>query len=408
MMRLLSLLFGFFISTSPLALPSDWPQWRGPNRDGLADFRPPKAWPDKLTLKWKITVGEGHSSPVVAGNRVYTHTRVSDNETVSCFDLATGKQLWQQAYAAPYQMHPAAVGHGKGPKSTPVIAAGKVYTLGISGILSCFDAVSGRVLWRKDFSSQFKTTSPLFGTAMSPLVDSGLLIAHAGGHDSGALTAFDAATGQVKWRWNGDGPGYASPIIVAIDGGRQVVTQTQENIVGVSFATGELLWRVPFTTEYTQNVVTPVEVKGLLIFSGINNGTMALKLSKQGNKWSHEQVWLNQDVSMYMNSPVARGNLLFGMSHKRKGQFFCLEAASGKTLWTSEGRDGDNAAIICGGDVLLLLSTDATLTIARASGEGFQPVKKYTVADSPTWAHPAITSAGLLIKDAKTLALWGF
>ena len=408
MSRSLLLLLALVISTTTVTQSSDWPQWRGPNRDGLADFKPPQVWPDKLTLKWKITVGEGHSSPIVAGNRVYVHARVSDNETVSCFELTTGKQLWQQANATPYQMHPAAVGHGKGPKSTPVLAGGRLYTLGISGMLSCFDAGNGRVLWRKDFSGQFKATSPLFGTAMSPLVDSGLVIAHVGGNDSGALTAFNAATGEVKWRWDGDGPGYASPIIVTIDGSKQIVTQTQKNIVGVSFATGELLWSVPFTTEYSQNAVTPIEVNGLLIFSGINRGTIALKVSKHANKWDHHQVWLNQDVSMYMNSPVARGNLVFGMSHKRKGQFFCLDAATGKTLWTSDGRDGDNAAIVRGGDVLFLLSTDATLSLARASGEGFQPVKKYTVADSPTWAHPALTNAGLLIKDAKTLALWAF
>jgi outer membrane protein assembly factor BamB len=384
----------------------DWPGWRGPGRDGVvATFSAPKSWPDQLKVKWKSQVGAGHSSPVVAGRRVYLHSRQDEKEVVSCFDLDTGKPLWQDGYAASYTINPAATGHGKGPKSTPVLSNGKLYTLGISGILSCYDATAGKLKWRKEFSGQFKQTSPLYGTAMSPIVDRGILIAHVGGQDSGALMGFDAETGEVKWRWNGDGPGYASPIVAELEGTRQVITQSQQNIIGVSAVTGEPLWQIPFSTEYVQNIVTPVVYKQTLIFSGLDKGTMAIKVSRRGDKWATEQLWHNSQVSMYMSTPVLSGDYLFGLSHKRKGQFFCLDARTGETRWTSEGREGDNAAMLKAGDVLFLLTDDAELIIARSNEKAFEPLKKYSVAQSPTWAHPILLGNSILIKDASTLSL---
>src|SRR5262245_44919789 len=167
----------------------DWPQWRGPNRDGVVPAAAQRgAWPATLTKAWKVDVGLGHASPVVANNRVYVFARQADQEIVAAFDVGTGKQIWRQAYAAPYTVNPAAAQHGPGPKSTPVVADGRVYTFGISGIVSAFDAADGVVRWRKTFA-EYKQSSPDFGAAMSPLVDRGLLIVHVGGHDKGGLTA---------------------------------------------------------------------------------------------------------------------------------------------------------------------------------------------------------------------------
>jgi outer membrane protein assembly factor BamB len=320
-------------------------------------------------------------------------------------DLDTGKLLWHDTYPTPYMMNPAAVSHGKGPKSTPVFYNDKLYTFGISGILSCYDTATGKVKWRKEFSKQFKATSPLFGAATSPIVQNGLLIVHVGGHDAGALTAFNAETGDVKWSWTGDGPGYASPIVFESGGISQIVTQTQKSIAGFSAATGELLWRIPFETEYVQNIVTPVVYKQTLIVSGLDKGTMAIRVIKRGAKWETEQVWMNAEVSMYMNSPIASGDFLFGLSHKRKGQFFCLDARTGQTVWTSNGREGDNAAIVAAGQSLFLLTDGAELIIARNGAKQFEVLKKYSVADSPTWAHPVIIGNKVLIKDAASLAL---
>src|SRR5262249_21289763 len=304
-LRILSYMSISLVLAGPASLARDWPQWRGPGRDGIVDsFIAPRAWPEKLKTVWKVQAGIGHSSPVVAGNRVYLLSRQQEREVATCFDLDTGKVQWRDSYPIAYQMNPAAVTHGKGPKSTPVISDNKLYTLGITGVLSCYDAATGKLRWRREFSKQFKTTAPDFGTATSPMVWKGLVIAHVGGSDSGALTAFDAGTGEVKWSWNGDGPGYASPIIGDIDGTSQLVTQTQKSIVGFAADSGKLLWQIPFETEYVQNIVTPVLYRQTFILSGIDKGTLEVRPVRRANKWETEQVWYNPDVSMYMSSPV--------------------------------------------------------------------------------------------------------
>lgn len=386
----------------------DWPQWRGPNRDGIvSSFSPPKTWPAALRPVWKVTVGLGHSSPVVVGRRIYVFSRQGETEVASCLDLDTGKLVWKNSNPAPYTMNPAAESHGKGPKSTPLVYNNNVYTFGISGILSCYDVATGKLKWRKEFFRQFKATSPLYGAATSPLAHGGLLILHVGGNDSGALTAFDAETGEVRWSWKEDGPGYASPIVFESGGTSQIVTQTQKSVAGFAATTGELLWRIPFETEYVQNIVTPVAYRDTLILSGIDKGTTAVRLVKRAGKWEAEQIWSNTQVSMYMSTPVVSGDYLYGLSHKRKGQFFCLDARNGQTQWLSNGREGDNAVIVSAGGLLFMLNDGDELTIARAELARFEVLKKYTVAQSPTWAHPVVMGNRVLIKAAATLVLLG-
>jgi len=220
------------------------------------------------------------------------------------------------------------------------------------------------------------------------------------------MVAMDAATGAEKWTWTEDGPGYASPIIVEIAGKRQVVTQSQKYIVGIWADNGSLLWKIPFETEYVQNIVTPVVYNDTLIFSGINKGVFAVRVGWKENKWATETIWHNKEVGMYMNSPVLTGNLLFGMSHKNKGQFFCLDLANGgKTLWTGDPRQGENAAMLVAGNTLFALTNDAELIVTSTATKGATLIKKYKVADSPTWAHPAIVGKRILVKDETSLAL---
>jgi outer membrane protein assembly factor BamB len=384
----------------------DWSQWRGANRDGVVEgFAAPKTWPDQLKPKWKVTVGIGHSSPLVIGKRVYLHSRQGEKEVVAAYDLDTGKVLWQDSYPVEYTMNPAAHGHGKGPKSTPAFNNGELYTLGITGILSCYDAGQGKLLWRKESSALFQANSPLYGTSASPIVDRGLVIAYMGGNDSGALVAFDAVSGAEKWRWNGDGPGYASPIVVEIAGKRQIVTQSQKNIIGIGADDGGLLWKIPFETEYVQNIVTPIVYRDLLIFSGLNKGVFAIKAELRDGKWITRSAWQNKEVSMYMNSPVISGNYLFGMSHRNKGQFFCLDLNTARTLWMGDPRQGENAAMVISGGLIFSLTNDANLIVTSATDKSATPVKQYSVASSPTWAHPAIVGRNILIKDESTLAM---
>lgn len=395
--------------TSPPAVSADWPQWRGPDRDGTAhSVVLPAELPSELTLVWRVEVGEGHSSPVVVGDRVYLHSREMEEEVVRAFDLADGREIWRHGTPISYRRHPAALKHGKGPRSTPVVAGGSVCALGVTGRLTCLDQESGELRWEHDFGERFDRTWPEFGTAVSPAIVGDRVIAHVGGIDSGSLSAFDLESGREVWSWDEEGPGYASPVEVTIEGVDQIVTQSRSHIVSVAAATGELLWKMPFETPYQQNSVTPLVVGSRVIVSGLDQGTMALepRLDGHGN-WLLEIAWRSDAVPMYMSSPVLHGGLLFGLTDKKKGQLFCLDAESGDVRWTSEGREGDNASLIVAGDRLIVLTTDAELQIGQASGEGWAP-SRYSVAESETWAHPALSGNRILVKDHAHLAAWAF
>jgi len=398
---------GLFLTGLESALWADWPQWRGPARDGVAStFTAPATWPAQLTKKWQAAVGLGHSSPVISGNRVIVHTRQQEREVVTAFDLASGKQLWQDGVDAPYTMNPAAIGHGPGPKSTPAIADGRVFTMGVSGILSAHDFATGKLLWRK--------TAPAvpqeYGTSTSPIVDGTTVIVFLGGQKGGALTAMDAATGNEKWRWAGDVPGYTSPIIATFAGTRQLITHSETKVVGVALNDGRLLWEVPLKTPYNQNIVTPLVVNGLLISAGLDTPTTAYAISAAGagKGWTATPRWKNDQVSMYMSSPAVSGSTIYGLSNKNRGQFFAIDAASGTTLWLGKAREADNASIVRAGNYLLLATTNSELIVAKPSATAFEEVKRYTIADSATWAHPAFSGRMIAVKDVDKLIVWGF
>jgi outer membrane protein assembly factor BamB len=243
---------------------------------------------------------------------------------------------------------------------------------------------------------------------MSPVVDGGRLIAHVGGSGQGALTAFDPATGNVLWAWKGDGPAYSSPVVADFSGVRQVVTFSESNLVGVSADKGELLWKLPFTTDYVQNAVTPIVHGDLVIYSGLEHPVKAVRVVRKNTGFAAEPVWENAEVASYMSTPVLAGGKLFGLSHHKKGQFFCLDAATGKTLWLSDGRQGENAALLAGGGALFALTNEGELVVANAGAPSFAALQRYPVAGSPTWAHPAILRDGVLVKDAETLAFFKF
>jgi outer membrane protein assembly factor BamB len=381
----------------------DWPQWRGPNRDGQIRFTAPKTWPEKLTTKWKITVGEGYASPLLGGGRILQFARQGDDDVAMAIDPANGKILWRQSYPAPYEPVRSAARHGKGPKSTPLYYDGKLYTFGISGILSCFDAATGKLEWRKEYSKEFKATWPQFGTSMSPVIGDGLLVALVGTNDDGAIVAYDAKSGAQKWIWKGDGPAYTSPVITETGGVKEVVTLTQKNAVGLSLKSGELLWKIDFPGRSGMNIPTPLRFGQRLILAG-DPGTMLVQVNKNGNTWTVEKAWQITELTMRFSSPVQKGNLIFGFSNRNGGIFFCVDAESGKTLWTSDPKQGDNVVIYIAGDLLFLLKDSAELIIARATGNGFEPLRRYQVADSATYASPLMLDKAIVVKDTTTLS----
>ena len=356
-------------------------------------------------------MGSGYSSPVVAKDKAWIFSRNKEQEIVSCLNLKTGKILGSQHYAVPFKMNELAIkmgiDTGKGPNSTPTLYNGKLYTLGVNAVLSCFDANTGALNWRKDFGSP--DMSKMFcGTAMSPVIDNGNVIVHVGDDiKGGVMTAFEAATGNTKWTLNCDGPGYASPIVVTMEGTRQLVTMTDKAVIGVDVQKGSQLWRLPWPDEWNENIVTPTLYKNTLILSGARKGTMAVQVMKSGDQWNTKQVWHNPELTMYMNSPVLDGEYFYGMSSKRKGQFFCAEAATGKVLWATDGREGAQASVLNAKGALFILTSDANLIVAKKAADKFQQLAKYSVADSATYAHPILFGKRILIKDNANIALWG-
>jgi outer membrane protein assembly factor BamB len=381
----------------------DWPQWRGPARDGvIASFREPASWPATLTKRWNLEIGTGYATPLVVGNRVYVFSRQGENEVMTALDAASARVVWRTSYPASFKMNPATAPHGPGPKSTPTFARNRLFTLGMSGIVTAFDAETGKQVWQKPAGP----VEPLFHTAMSPLVVGNLVILHVGGHDNGALTAFDVETGAARWSWNGDGPAYGSPLLFNLAETPQVVTFTQKYFVGVSLETGKLLWRRPFTTPSTTTSQTPILYKDTVIEMGRNNGVTAFRVVPGTDEWTTQNVWHTDEVSMHMSDAVAIDNVLFGLSHLSSGQYFALDLDSGRVLWKSEPRQAAHAAIARAGNTIFSLEDDSELVVLRHNRTGFQRIVRYEVATSETWTQPVISGNRIFVKDVSSLALW--
>jgi outer membrane protein assembly factor BamB len=237
----------------------------GAQRDGrTTGFTAPDAWPQELTRGWQVTVGDGVSGPVLVGDRLYVFAREDGNEVTRCLAAQTGEELWQNKYAAQDASGAAARFPVPGPRSTPAVADGKVVTLGTQGVLSCLDADTGALVWRKD---EFRGAVPQFYSSSSPIIANGLCIAQLGGRGRGGLIAYDLASGEEKWSWTDDAPAYASPVVTTV-GDRQVVVFVSGNsLAAVGVGDGKSLWR----SDYSQgryNATTPVVDGQTLIYAG--------------------------------------------------------------------------------------------------------------------------------------------
>jgi len=376
--------------------PRDYVQWRGAQRDGSASaFVEPKQWPEALTRRWKVEVGEGYATPLLVGDVVYVFTRLDGQEGITALDASTGKQRWRSGYAAPYTPSKPAEAHGAGPKATPLVHDGKVFTLGISGIVTAFDAASGKQLWQ----SAPPKEAPFYGAAVSPLGFKDLAIVHPG--DYGPLTAFDTRTGTLKWT-AGPGGFFASPILVSLEGTPQVVSATQEFVIGVALD-GRILWRFP--SDGRNGSTTPVLSNDTIIVNSPER-VIAFRPRLKDGAWSVETMWETKEISTYLSTPVLVESVLYGLSTKQRGQFYAIDAKTGQVLWLGPPREADNTALVKAGQLLFLLNDDAELIVARANRKAFDPIVRYTVADSATWAQPAISGNRIFIKDVGSLTLW--
>lgn len=378
----------------------DWTQWRGPNRDGVVPAAQVPQWPAAFGSAWRVDVGEGYSSPVVASTRVFVHSRKDPREIVTAIDLATGKTIWQQEYDAAYQKNQYAVRMAKGPNATPLVTGGRVFTLGATGILTAWDAASGKKLWEQNYTKQVDFSKLFCGTAASPILAHGLVVVQVGSDiHGGRILGLDPATGTAKWEWKGPGPGYASPVLITVGTTSQLVTMTNQSILGLDARTGRELWSVPFPDEFHENIVTPVWTGRHLIVSGSRQGTQAYTLTQTGTAWTAKQVWKKPEASMYMSSPVAGDGLIYGMSDKKKGHFVALDEQTGAVKWATEGREGDFASVLLTPQHVIFLTNGADLVVVKRGGT-YAPEKKYDLGASETWALPALVGRDLVIRDS--------
>ncbi|PYR36661.1 MAG: hypothetical protein DMF90_09330 [Acidobacteria bacterium] len=380
--------------------PTDYPQWRGKSRDGSASaFVAPTSWPAVLAQGWTRDVGAGYATPLVVSDVVYTFTRQNNDEVLTAMQAGTGAVLWQTRYPAPYAPIAPAAGHGAGPKATPLWYGGRLYTLGISGIVSAFDAASGALVWQKPAPAEH----PVYGAAVSPVADQGLVMVHPGNY--GPLTAFEASTGEVKWSGT-EGGVFASPLVVDLEGARQVVTVTQQHVVGMSIPDGRLLWQHPWPMRATPSAITPLLYRDTVLVGGQGMGITALRPQRHDSAWVVDVAWEVKEASLFLSNPVLIEDTLFGLSERASGQYFALDARTGTLLWLGPPRQALNTAIVKAGDLLFLLNDTAELIVAKANRTGFAPLKRYNVAPSATWAQPAISGRRLFVKDVSSLTLW--
>ena len=384
-----------------ILLAGQWPQWRGPSRNGTVAATATPKWPAAWKRAWRTDVGEGYSSPVVSAGRVFVHSRKDPDELVTAIDLASGKVIWQQKYTSPFDKNQYAKNMAKGPHSTPLVAGDKVITVGGSGIVSAWNTASGALAWRKDYSSSVDLSKLFTGTAASPLLEGGAVIVQVGSDiHGGRIVALDPQTGAERWTWKGKGPGYASPVVFVAAGTRQIATMTEGSIEGLDAKTGAALWSVPFPDDWHENIVTPVWTGTHLVVSGTRAGTHGYTLTQSGGKWQATAAWKNPEVAMYMSTPVLADGILYGLSSRRRGQFVAVDAATGALKWATEGRATNHASILLTPSHVLLLTTAGELVLVKPSAAKYEEERRYTVADSETWAVPVVLTEGLIIRDA--------
>ena len=386
-----------------------WPGLLGPQRDGWAEhFKVPARWPKQLKKGWSVEVGTGYGTPLVAGQRVYQHARQGEEEVVWCFDLGSGKQIWRKSYKNPFKIGGGGERHGKGPKSCPVMADGRLFTLSITGMIHAWDVESGSLLWRKDYRGKWeKGNQPNWGVSTSPIVDGERLIVHLGNDGAGALMAFDVKSGREVWSQGEHGTSYSSPLLVEIAGVRQVVQWNHETLAGVESRTGKLLWEYPAPhRSHNQNMPTPVFHKGRILLGGENRGIKCLEPLLKDGKWSVNRLWHQRKVALDMSTAVINGDHLYGMSHFKMGQIFCLDPRDGTIRWLSEGRIGQNVAFLALEGHVAALRSNGELRIIAADPAGYRARASYRVAPDQTWAPPVLLDSRILIKDLNRLTLW--
>ncbi len=409
---------------SPLpSLADDWPQWRGPQRDGvwhetgvIERFEGPQ-----IPLRWRVPISSGYSGPTVADGRVYVTDRVvepEEGERVLCFDADSGRPLWTHVYDCPYGR----LSYPAGPRASVTIDDGRAFALGAMGHLFCLDAATGKVLWKKLPGMDYRIRVPIWGIASAPLVDGERLIVQLGADDGACLVALDKTTGKELWRALDDKASYSAPIIIPQAGRRVLVCWTGENAVGLDPATGKVFWKVPFPPrKMVINVPTPVVCGDRMFLTAFYDGAMMLRLDPQQPR--AEKIWRRIGQSevrtdalhSMISTPYMEGDYVYGVdSH---GELRCLDAETGDRVWedltaTPPAR-WSNIHMVRNGRQMWMFNERGELLIGRLSPQGFEEISRAKLIDPTTaqlrqrggvcWSHPAYANRCVFARNDKEL-----
>jgi len=409
-------------SVLPLAA-DDWPQWRGPNRDGVwhetgivERFAEPQ-----LAIRWRAPISSGYSGPTVADGRVYVSDRLTEPaeaERVLALDAETGRLLWTHSYECRY----VDVGYTAGPRASISIDEGRAYALGTMGHFTCLDAATGSVLWQKDLLDEYAAQPPIWGIAASPLVDGDLVLVMIGGAEGAGVVALDKKTGAERWRALDDKASYSAPIIVQQAGRRVLVCWTGDNVAGLDPASGEVFWKYPFKpAKMVINVPTPVVDGDRLFVTAFYDGSLMLRL--HGSEPGVERIWRRQGRSerdtdalhAMISTPLLQGDYVYGVDSY--GELRCLDARTGDRIWedltaTPPAR-WSNIHMVRNGERIWMFNERGELIISTLSPQGFHEISRAKLIEPTTaqlkrrdgvcWSHPAFANRHVFARNDREL-----
>lgn len=387
-----------FAAAAPAA---DWPQFLGPQRNGVCDetgysFRWPAAGPPKI---WSYAVGAGWSGPVVVGDRVLIHHRVEDSACLDCLQVSDGKRVWRYEESTSYQDQ---FRFDEGPRATPAVAEGRVFTFGADGLLRAVSLETGKRLWGHDLHTEYSVPQGYFGAACSPLVEAGRVVLNVGGRGAGVV-AFDAATGKEAWKATDDAASYSSPVAATVNGVRSVFVFTREGLVALDPTDGKVRFKERWRSriQASVNAATPLVVNDeVFVSSSYQTGAVLWKLRGNGVT----PLWKGDDIlSNHYNTSVYRDGFLYGIEGRQEygAHLRCVEWATGKVRWTKE-RFGCATLTLVEGNVLAL-SEHGDLVAFAASPDAYRELARAKILNDPVRAPFALAGRRLYARDGKQL-----
>ena len=387
-----------FLSVTANSLAADWPEWRGANRDGTTTES--VGWlSGEMKTVWRMEFGDGFSAVSVVGDRAYTMTSDGESEYLVCLDTKTGDEHWRQRTDSIFKDRQG----GDGPRATPAVVDGMVYTISAHGKLHAMNADSGDPAWTKNLVSVYKGRKPYWGYSGSPLVIDNVVYAEAGGPNGQCFVAINAVTGDTVWTSNSSKPGYATPALMNLAGVEQLVFFPAEGAVGISL-TGEPLWSYAWKTSYDVNSATPLQLNEnrLLLASGYDKGTSVVEIANEDGSYAASGVWTNKVLKSQMASPVYKDGHIYGFDGKT---LKCVKADTGEESW-AKARAFGRGTLILANDKLVILGEGGNLAIADATPAAYNEHVHAMAIDSAGkgWTSPSLSNGFLFIRSLKEIA----